>query len=108
MVREVLNNSQKHHLSETRLLEQVVMETGKGHDCWQISSGHDIIEILSLAFRKTFSGKSGGDVAAETLERCLRLAYDATCFQETNLYQAMSDWEQHNPNFPILDRSIGK
>lgn len=105
MVAEVVNNSRKHHLDQTKLLEQAVIETQKGHDCWQISCGHDIVEILSLSFRKTFSGKSGGKVAAEILERCLRLAYDATYFKETNLYQAMNDWEQDHPSFRILDRS---
>ena len=105
MIREVVNNSQKYRLDQTELREQVVIEAQKGHECWQISCGHDIVEILSFAFRKTFSGKSGGEVAAESLERCLRLAYDATYFKETNLYQAMNDWEQRNPDYPILDRS---
>lgn len=104
MLREVVNNSQKHDLEQAQLQEQVETETRKGHDCWQISRGHDIVEMLSLAFRKTFSGKSGGEVAADILERCLRLAYDATYFKQTDLYQAMNDWQQDNPDFPILDR----
>jgi hypothetical protein len=107
MVREVVNNSQQHHIDQTRLLDQVVIETRKGHDCWQISRGHDIVEILSFAFRKTFSRKSSGEVAPETLQRCLRLAYDVAYFKQTSLYQAMNDWEKDHPKFPILDRSNG-
>ena len=77
MVREVVNKSQKHHLDQAELLKQIGVEIQKGHDCWQISCGHDIVEILSLAFRRTFSGRRGDEVAAANLERSLRLAYDA-------------------------------
>lgn len=105
MVREVVNNSQKHHLDQEVLLEQITVEAEKGHDCWQISCGHDIVEILSLAFRKAFSGKSSGAVSGEILERSLRLAYEATYFEQTILFQAMNDWEQQNPKFPILNRT---
>jgi len=102
MVREVINNSHKHALVQTQLVEQINDEGRKGHDCWQISCGHDIAELLSVAFRKTFSGRSGGGVTAEILERSLRLAYEAAHLKETMLYQAMVTWEQTNPTFPIL------
>ena len=105
MVREVVNNSQKHHLNESQLEEQVANEDQKGHDCWQISCGHDIVGILAVAFRKTFSGKSTGDVASDILERCLRLAYEAAHLRETKLYRAIVDWEHRNPSFSILDQA---
>lgn len=105
MVREVVNNSQKHHLDAAQLEEQVTNEDEKGHDCWQISCGHDIVGILSIAFRKTFSGKSTGDVASEILERSLRLAYEARHLRDTKLYQLIVAWEHDNPSFSILDRA---
>ena len=105
MVREVVNSSQKHHLDKAQLEEQVANEDQKGHDCWQISCGHDIVGILSVAFRKTFSGKSTGDVASDSLERCLRLAYEAAHLRETKLYKAIVDWEHSNPSFSILERA---
>ena len=105
MVHEVVNNSQKHHLDAAQLVDQVTKEDQKGHDCWQISCGHDIVGILSIAFRRTFSGKSTGDVAAEILERCLRLAYEAAHLRDTKLYQSIADWEHNNPSFSILVRA---
>jgi len=104
MVREVVNNSQKHRLDQSQLAGQVAGEMQKGHDCWQICCGHDIVEVLSFALRKKFSGKSGGEVATESLERCLRLAYNSADFKETSLYLAMDEWEQQHPNFALLSR----
>ena len=105
MVRNVVDNSQKHHLVQTQLVVQIEDEEQKGHDCWQISCGHDIVEILSVALRKKFSGKNSGEVAPENLERYLRLAYEAADLKETNLFQALVDWEQRHPEFAILDSS---
>jgi len=107
MVRAVVHNSQQHQLDQKQLVEQVGSEMQKGHDCWQISCGHDIVELLALGFRKIFSGKSGGMVTVEILERSLRLAYAASYFQETTLYQAIRTWEQRHLDFPILDSKNG-
>jgi hypothetical protein len=105
MIREVLNNSQKHHLDRIELARQVSTELGKGHDCWHVSCGHDIVAILSLAFRKTLGAKKAGEVAPDVLERCLRLAYDAAYLRETKFYQAIVDWEEANASFAILNRA---
>ena len=105
MVREVINNSQMHHLNTDDLEASVSDETQKGHDCWQISSGHDIVEVLSIAFRTKFSGKNSGSVSSEVLSRSLRLAYEANFFKETRLYSALVEWEKKNINYPILDHT---
>lgn len=102
MIREVVNKSEKHHLDRAALAKCVLEAAEKPYDCWQISCGHDIIEILSIAFRKTFSGKSSGQVATDIIERCLRLAYEASYLRETQLYQAIANWEGRNPGFQVL------
>ncbi len=103
MVHEVVNKSQEHQLDQTQLLEQLENELQQGHDCWQISCGHDILELLSFAFRKTFSAKQASEVTTEILGRSLRLAYGLSYFKETKLYRALSDWEESHPNFTLLD-----
>jgi hypothetical protein len=104
MIREIINKSQKHELDQEQLLAQVTAEVQKEHDCWQISCGHDIVEILSVLFREVLSGKSGGQFAVDVLERSLRIAYHAGFLKETLVYRAMERWEQHHPEFPILQR----
>lgn len=103
MVSEVVNKSQMHHLNQTQLLEQLNNELQRGHDCWQTSCGHDILELLSLAFRGTFGSRKVSDVTPEILRRSLRLAYEESYFKETKLYRALSDWEKSHPSFTILD-----
>jgi hypothetical protein len=109
MIREVVNNSQKHSLDQAELAAGVGREEKHGHDCWQISCGHDIVEILSLALRKSLSGKNTGDVAPDVLERCLRLAYDAADLTNTHLYREVVDWETRNTGFQVLNsiRGVG-
>lgn len=83
----------------------IAAEMRAGHDCWQVSCGHDVVGILSLAFRKTFGGRSGGGVAIDILERCLRLAYESAYLRETRLFQSLMKWEQRHGGLPILKRS---
>lgn len=108
MIRQVMNNSQNHALDTAIVAERLSVEVGKGHDCWQISCGHDIVEILSISFRKTFSAKSGNEVTPENLERLLRLAYVPAYFRDTKLYRAIVLWENDNPGARIFDRSHGE
>jgi hypothetical protein len=49
MVREVVDHSQKHHLDQKHLGELVSQEMQKGHDCWQVSCGHDIVNLTGCA-----------------------------------------------------------
>ena len=104
MVRAVLNNSQKHQLDARALSRQVESEERVCHDRWQICCGHDIMEVLSIAMRKQFSGKSGGDVDVSTLECSLRLAWDPLHLEDTQLYRDILDWERSNPGFQVLKR----
>ena len=102
MIRQVLNNSQRHDLDRMLLRRNIEEEMARNHDCWQISCGHDIVELLSVAVRKVFSGKSSGDVSAERLEQALRLAYEAEYLRDTNLVKGISRWEAHQTEFQIL------
>jgi hypothetical protein len=102
LVREVTNNSQKHHLNQQEIAGAVVHAMQQNHDPWQISCGHDIVELLSLALRKTFCAESSGEVAPERLERSLRLAYSAADLRNTRLFRAVRQWEENHPDYPVL------
>ena len=102
MIREVANNSQKHDLDQALLRQRVEGEMAKGHDCWQISCGHDIAELFAIAIRRVFSGKSSGGVSTERLEQSLRLAYEAEYLRDTDLVKSISRWETHHTEFKVL------
>jgi hypothetical protein len=101
MVKAVVNRSHRHKL-EKPLLEQVRQEIGVGHDPWQVSCGHDIVEMLSLALRKNFSAHDVRDVSREVLERSLRIAFNVADLKASTLYRDISEWELTNVGFRVL------
>ncbi len=102
MIREVVNKSQRHELDQVALRHSVARELGKNHNCWQISCGHDITELLSVAVRRIFSGKSSGDATPERLEQALRLAYEAEYLRDSQLARSVSAWEDAHAGFKVL------
>jgi hypothetical protein len=102
MIREVANNTQKHDLDQTSIRQRVEEEVNRNHNCWQISCGHDITELLSIAIRRRFSGRSSGNVNVERLEQSLRLAYEAEYLRDTQLVRDISRWEAANSGFKVL------
>ena len=102
MIRDVVNKSRRHELDQVALRQSVARELGKNHDCWQISCGHDVAELLSIAVRRIFSGRSSGDVSTERLEQSLRLAYEAEFLRDSHLVRGISRWEIAHPDFKVL------
>jgi len=102
MVRDVVNKSQQHGLDQSTLQQKVEAEMSMNHDCWQVSCGHDIVEVLSIAIRRVFSGKSSGDASAERLEQSLRLAYEAEYLRDTQLVSDIGKWEASHPGVKVL------
>lgn len=72
------------------------------HDPWQVCCGHDLVEVLSLALRKTLGSRPAADVKAEALETDLRLAFDRRRFEETQLCQDVCAWQAANAPFGVL------
>lgn len=102
MITEIATNSNNHVLDQSEVMKNVQMEISKEHNCWQISCGHDIIKLLSIAFCKLLGSKNTKEVAPDILELSLRLAYENAYFIETALYRAIRNWERSNPQFQIF------
>ena len=61
------------------------------------------MEILSLGFRYIFGqNRDTIEVKKENLERSLRLAYEASFFSSTKLYESLRKWEKLHPGFRIF------
>ena len=70
-------------------------------DPWDVVNGHDLVDILALAFRRVLSKArkrvlGGGDVAS-----ALRLAAERAHLQELKLFQEIADWESRNTPYKI-------
>lgn len=105
-VQEVKNKSQAQALKSEDLQQQILAQQDDRHDPWQVCCGHDLMEILALAFCKAIGTFNTNEVTIDTLERSLRLAYEASWFPQTNLYREIQAWETGNCPFLVLSRAF--
>ncbi len=102
MIKTVMDKSSRHDLDIDVLASEVKKVATIGHDRWQIACGHDIVELLALGFRKALCSLKGTEIAADLIERSLRLAYDIADFASTALFASIKQWEAANPGFRVL------
>ncbi len=74
------------------------------HDLWHVCCGHDLVNLLSIGFRRVLGKNNEALVRRDRLEQQLRLAYEERYFKETRIYQAIFAWEVRNRPFKILDQ----
>ena len=99
MITEVKNKSQRHDLCEEDLQNSIDELSNTNHDPWDVCCGHDLVCILSFGFRKALGSRT---VRPELIETSLRLAYEATYFFATQLYESLRTWEKANRPFRIF------
>ena len=100
-IQEVINKSQAHSLNNKDLQQRINSQKDENHAPCQVSCGHDLVEILSLGFRKAIGSYQPSEVKPDILERSLRLAYEEVYFYETNLYLSIRLWESNNQPFKV-------
>jgi hypothetical protein len=71
-------------------------------DSWQICSGHDLVQILSVGLREIIGNDLGRRVTAERLDSILRIAYEDGHFYETKLFSKLVSWEAKNIPYKIF------
>jgi hypothetical protein len=98
LLTEVKNHSQKRSPADSELKFAMQSLSCPSHDPWQVSCGHDMVEILSFALRRTIAARKDLEVKPEVLERDLRFAYERSYFKDTGLYKLIREWEfTHSP-----------
>ncbi|MCK9440444.1 MAG: DUF4435 domain-containing protein [Methanothrix sp.] len=103
LIDAVKENSNDYSLDST-YIKSIISDLEKDkHDPWQVCSGHDIIQILSIGLNRNF-GYRGGLVTLELLHKIIRLSYSYVDFQQTDLFKEMLKWEEANNPFKILLR----
>lgn len=96
LIQAVKNKSQKPQLDAKQLLTDL-NDLARSLDSLdhnlKLCCGHDLTEILSLAFAKLL-GTSGSDnkITRKDIESDLRLAYHFSYFKQTKLYQNLVAW----------------
>lgn len=100
-IQEVINKSQAHSLNNKDLQQRINSQKDENHDPCQVNCGHDLVEILSLGFRRAIGSYQPSDIKPDILERSLRLAYEEVYFCETELYLSIRSWESNNQPFKV-------
>lgn len=93
-VASVLNHSQRHDLESGDLKKELEALIDPGHDPWQIICGHDFVSVLSISLRKLFGSSNANSVQVEILEMSLRLAYQFSHFEMSDLHSCILGWQQ--------------
>ncbi len=92
LVTTVRNQSQRHDLAETLLIQEIDVRESRTSDIWQAARGHDIVGILSLGLTSSIGNWNSNEVSVETIERSLRLAFRPTEFAVTELWKSLLEW----------------
>ncbi len=112
LIRSVMNKSSRHDSPLAAKLEQQIQaELNLAPQIWDMSRGHDCVEMLSYAIRNTIGTKKSKTddrkptpVNAELLERELRLAFSEVDFSSTILFSEIQGWESANGEYRMLLR----
>lgn len=70
-------------------------------DPYQLCCGHDLVEILSIGLQRVVAQRRPAEVKPEILERDLRLAFDTSFFQKTDLYTSLQSWGSRQTRYPL-------
>lgn len=107
---DVLATRIKQRYFKSELLEDFNCSLAQNHDRWQICCGHDVTNILAIAFSdKSVEGMGYGSnlyLKKERIESTLRSAYDYVKFFTTKIYLEILKWqEKHNIELFILEKT---
>ena len=105
LIRELKTNSKDSTLDENETKLKIMALGGEGHDPWQVCSGHDLVQILSIGLTNAFGNPRRGETATpDQVDASLRLAYNDSQFRLTRLHNSIEGWETANPTFQVLRR----
>jgi hypothetical protein len=107
----VKNKSQRYDLNDDHLDGGIQVGLKASERIWHLVRGHDLIDLLCFAFRKTLGSCKAQDATRENIQRGLRLAYVEDDFSRTQLFSQIRGWEAAHSPFrvfrPLRQQSLG-
>lgn len=101
-IRHVKNKSQRHDLNDKELTAALHQKLESSDRIWQMVRGHDVIDLLCFALRKTLGSWKAQEATREHIERGLRLAYAEDDFCQTQLFLQIRKWEADHKPFRVF------
>ena len=104
LIIEVKTNSQNHALDENMIkLKIETLIKNNAYDPWQVCSGHDLVQILSIGIKNIFGNNKARMITSELVAGILRVAYEYSHFCLTQLHNLIKGWERMHPSFKVLN-----
>lgn len=104
VTRSALNFLTGSQRGANELADQAIDLSGAGHEHLHLVRGHDVFEIFAIGLKRTLATLGNGAPSASALEKSALACFSAQDFQATDLYDALSEWESRNAEFPLLPR----
>jgi len=102
LIKEVEKHN-SHKKMDIKLIKGKIEKTQiEKHDPWQVCSGHDLIEILSIGLKYLFGNHRSKHISTEAVDGILRVSYDYSFFSLTKLHKSIINWEKANSPFKVL------
>ena len=103
LVRRVMVNSQNHFAAVPQAVALLQEIEQQGYPDHEMCSGKDLLETLSIALKKKFGSVTNHTwITADQLRKYLRMSFNESMFQSTELYGAVRHWERRVGVFTIL------
>ena len=103
LIREVRNKSGRYDLNDFDLEQRLTEIESAAYAFEEVCCGEDLVEILSIGFRKLLGNHNSRNVDPVSLKRALRLAMPTTTFRETQLGVSLVDWQNRNPSYRLFE-----
>ncbi len=102
LVREVKNRSSRFDLRCQDLVQGIDAIQLPLEDPWLVCYGADMVALLAFGLRKTLGTNNSQAVAPDVLRRCLRLAFQRSDLNKSQLASELHDWTARNSGFSVL------
>jgi hypothetical protein len=102
LIAHVKNKSHRQDLAPHDLAAGMKSILEANLDGWQITRGHDYVDLLGFSLRKTLGSCDALQVARSSLEVALRLAYSGADFRKTRLYTRIANFQEFEKPFEFF------
>jgi hypothetical protein len=96
MIEEVFVGSINIGMGKKELADKIAEEEEVLTDPWIAVRGHDAVSVLAIGLTETFGSYNSRDLKIGQVSGALRLAFNLSYFEETDLYKNTVKWAQKN------------
>ncbi len=102
LIRVVVGNTRNCTATPSALATEMAKLFSRRPDLRQVSCGHDVSDVMSIALRHVVGKCVPAIAEARNIERMCRMAYAASDFAAGSVYLGIKAWETRNAPYTVL------